>query len=108
MKNIMKMQSEHLSGTKDRFGEVSHSVEVTQREIMDIDSMISHMDKERIGVVDIVQGLTAIAEENAAGTQESLASTEMVNGMIKDVADVAKELAELANAIEADIDIFKV
>ena len=108
VKNIMKMQSEHLSGTKDRFGEVSHSVEVTQREIMDIDSMISHMDKERIGVVDIVQGLTAIAEENAAGTQESLASTEMVNGMIKDVADVAKELAELANAIEADIDIFKV
>ena len=97
-----------MSGTKDRFGEVSHSVEVTQREIMDIDSMISHMDKERIGVVDIVQGLTAIAEENAAGTQESLASTEMVNGMIKDVADVAKELAELANAIEADIDIFKV
>ncbi len=108
VKNIMKMQSEHLSGTKDRFGEVSHSVEVTQREIMDIDSMISHMDKERIGVVDIVQGLTAIAEENAAGTQESLASTEMVNGMIKDVADVAIELAELANAIEADIDIFKV
>ncbi|MDE7341023.1 MAG: methyl-accepting chemotaxis protein [Lachnospiraceae bacterium] len=108
VKNIMKMQSEHLSGTKDRFGEVGHSVEVTQREIMDIDSMISHMDKERIGVIDIVQGLTAIAEENAAGTQEALASTEMVNGMIKDVADVAKELAELANAIESDIDIFKV
>lgn len=108
VKNIMKTQSEHLSGTKDRFGEVGHSVEVTQREIMDIDSMISHMDEERTGVVDIVQSLTAIAEENAASTQESLASTEMVNGMIKEVADVAKELAELANAIEADIDIFKV
>lgn len=108
VKDIMKAQSEHLSGTKDRFGEVGHSVEVTQKEIMDIDSMISNMDEERTSVVDIVQSLTAIAEENAAGTQESLASTEMVNGMIKEVADAAKELAQLANAIEADIDIFKV
>lgn len=108
VKNIMKAESEHLLSTKDSFEEVGQSVETAQKEIMDIDSMISHMDVDRISVVDIVQNLTAIAEENAAGTQESLASTEMVNGMVKDVADVAKGLAELANAIEEDMDIFKV
>lgn len=107
VKEIMKTQSDRLADTKDCFGEVSHNVEVTQREIMDINTAISSMDEERVEVVDVVQSLTAIAEENAAGTEESLASTEMVNGMIKDVAEVAKALAELADEIEGSISIFK-
>lgn len=104
VKEIMKTQSDRLADTKDCFGEVSHNVEVTQREIMDINTAISSMDEERVEVVDVVQSLTAIAEENAAGTEESLASTEMVNGMIKDVAEVAKALAD---EIEGSISIFK-
>lgn len=108
VKNIMREQSEHLTATKDCFGEVSYNVEVTQREISNIDHTISTMDEERISVVDVVQSLTAIAEENAAGTEESLASTEMVNGMIKDVAEVARALEELADEIEKDVSIFQV
>lgn len=108
VKNIMKEQSEHLAATKDCFGEVGHNVEVTQKEISNIDYTISNMDEERINVVDVVQSLTAIAEENAAGTEESLASTEMVNRMIRDVAVAARELAELADEIEKDVSIFRV
>lgn len=108
VKEIMMKQSEHLAETKDCFGEVSHNVEVTQSEISNIDYTISNMDKERGSVIDVVQSLTAIAEENAASTEESLASTEMVNGMIKEVAEVAKALEELADDIEKDISIFRV
>ncbi len=107
VKDIMEMQSERLSDTKECFGEVGRNVEVTQKEIKSIDDAISHMDDERIGVVDVVRSLTEIAEQNAAGTQESLASTEMVNGMIKNMAEAAKELAELADEIDKDISIFK-
>ena len=108
VKDIMKKQSEHLADTKDCFGEVSHNVEVTQSEISNIANTISNMDEERVSVIDVVQSLTAIAEENAASTEESLASTEMVNGMIKGVAEVAKSLEELANEIETDVSIFQV
>ncbi len=108
VKEIMKLQSERLADTKSCFEEVTQNVIVTQQEIANITQNISDMDEERIGVVDAVQSLTAIAEENAAGAQESLASTEMVNDMVKKVADAAKELAELADAIEKNISIFKV
>lgn len=108
VRNIMKLQNERLADTEKCFREVTQNVEVTQQEIADITKNISDMDEERIGVVDVVQSLTAIAEENAAGTQESLASTEMVNDMVKKVADAAKELAALADAIESNISIFKV
>ncbi len=108
VKEIMKLQSERLADTKNCFEEVGHHVEVTQREITTITKNISNIDTERAGVVDVVKSLTEIAEINAAATQESLASTETVNGMIKDVADVAKELADLADALEENICIFKV
>lgn len=108
VKDIMKQQSERLSDTENCFREVSKNVDITQHEIVDMTRNISVMDDERIGVVDAVQNLTAIAEENAASSQESLASTEMVNDMIKKVADAAQELAELADAIEHNISIFKV
>lgn len=108
VKDIMKMQSERLNDTEECFREVARNVEVTQQEISGITNNISVMDDERTEVVDVVQNLTAIAEENAAGTQESLASTGIVNDMVKKVADAAKELADLANEIENNISIFKV
>ena len=43
------------------------------------DYAIEEMDAEREQVIHVVQNLSAFAQENAAGTQESLASIEMVN-----------------------------
>ena len=60
------------------------------------------------GAIDIVQSLTAIAQENAAGTEESLASIEMVHEMVKDVAQAAEQLATLSDIIDKNIRIFKV
>lgn len=108
VKEIMKTQSERLGDTENCFREVTHNVTVTQNEIADIAKIISDMDDERTEVVDVVKNLTAIAEENAAGAQESLASTEMVNDMVKKVADAAKNLTDLADVIKDDISIFKV
>ena len=108
VKNIMKVQNDHLYDTKNCFEKVSHCVDVTQKEIADINDSISYMDTARTDVVDVVQNLTAIAEENAAGTQEALALMETIDGMIKNVADVSEQLSQLANAIEEDICIFKI
>ena len=103
VKNIMKVQNDHLYDTKNCFEKVSHCVDVTQKEIADINDSISYMDTARTDVVDVVQNLTAIAEENAAGTQEALALMETIDGMIKNVADVSEQLSQLAHAIEEDI-----
>lgn len=108
VKDIMKQQSDRLNDTESCFREVTQHVELTQSEISNITSNITNMDDERIGVVDIVQNLTSIAEQNAASSQESLASTEMVNGMVQKVSEASKELTELADSIKNSISIFKV
>lgn len=107
VKDIMDEQSNHLSVTESTFNEVNSDIDVTQKEIIEINAVISDMDKERAKVVNVVQSLTEIAEQYAAGTEKSLASTETVNGMVKEVAGVAKELETLSDTIESDIGIFK-
>lgn len=107
VKNIMDTQSERLSITENRFEEVNQEVAVTQTGVMDINEVISNMDYERISVVDVVQSLTAIAEENVAATEESLASMETVSNMVKDVEKIAEQLTGLADEIESNIGIFK-
>lgn len=106
VKNIMDTQSERLIVTENRFEEVGQEVAATQTAVKDIDKAISNVDLERESVVDVVQSLTAIAEENVASTQESLASMETVSGMVKDVAEIAGQLTDLADAIESNIEIF--
>lgn len=106
VKDIIDTQNERLTVTENRFEEVGNEVIATQTAVKDIDEAISNVDFERESVVDVVQSLTAIAEENVASTQESLASMETVSGMVKDVAEIAGRLTDLADAIESNIDIF--
>ncbi|MDE7297370.1 MAG: Cache 3/Cache 2 fusion domain-containing protein, partial [Lachnospiraceae bacterium] len=108
VREIMEQQSGHLTMTEDRFNEVNRDIEITKNGISGISSSITNTDSEREGVVDAVQSLTAIAQENAAGTEESLASIGMVNTMVQDVAEAANQLAQLSDTIDQNIRIFTV
>lgn len=108
VKNIMEGQTEHLVETEGCFDQVKQDVIITQRSINEINAAIADMDQERVKVVDVVQSLSATAEQNAAGTQESLAAIEMVNDMIKNVDQVAEDLTALSERMDKNISIFKV
>ena len=69
---------------------------------------IEEMDAEREQVIHVVQNLSAFAQENAAGTQESLASIEMVNTMAADVASATEQLSHLSDEIDQNMRIFKI
>ena len=68
----------------------------------------ANMDEARIRVVDIVQNLTAIAEENAASTEETSASATEVNNIVANISESAAELNEIASALQASVSFFKV
>lgn len=108
VREIMETQSEHLSVTEACFGEVNHNIALTHEEITALTETIESTDTEREEVVNVVQNLSAIAEENAAGTEESLASIEMVNAMIADVAVAAEQLTHLSDVVDQNIHMFTV
>lgn len=106
--HIMDEKSRHLSSTQKQFDEVNMEIDETRNGIVTINDTINEMDKERNNVVNVVQSLSAIAEENAAATEETLASTELVGSMMDEMNNIANKLSEISKDIENSINGFTV
>ena len=71
----MQRQSENVEKTEQIFSQVKDGIDHSIDSVNIIADKTRNLDTARITVVDVVQNLTAIAEENAAGTEETSAST---------------------------------
>ncbi len=58
--------------------------------------------------MDVVQNLTAIAEENAASTEETSASAAEVGSIVSNIATDVEQLNGIAKEMEENIKMFVV
>ncbi len=107
-KNVILEQGKQLSYTENLFMKIYQEFEVVNQSVAAIYDSVRDMDKERLAVVEVVQNLSGIAESNAAGTQEILASTELVSGMITDIREVSERLIAAYNEMEKSVSGFTV
>lgn len=107
VKEIMDHQSENMKKTEEIFGQVQLMMETSMEGIDTISHHAQEMDEARVKVVDVVQNLTAIAEENAASTEETSASVTEVSSIVNDIADNAQKMKEVADKLDASMEIFK-
>ena len=107
VKEIMETQSENVRKTDARFSEVLKGIEESITAINRITGKMEEMDQAKISVVDTVQGLTAIAEQNAASTQETSASLTEITNVVSDISDKSEALKDIAVKLEESMRIFK-
>lgn len=100
VKQIMDEQIGFVSETADIFRNLQDEISNSIERIELISSGTVQLDKERTGVVDVVQNLTAIAEENAAGTEETSASVGAVGDIMRQVSENAHSLKNIADHLE--------
>lgn len=108
LKEIIEKQNEHVAETGAIFAEVMDGIDSSIVGVGNIRKKSAELDGARTGVVDIVQNLSAIAEENAASTEETSASTAEVASIVGEVADSAKQLSQIAEHLENEISVFRV
>ncbi|MED9902756.1 MAG: methyl-accepting chemotaxis protein [Lachnospiraceae bacterium] len=108
VKEIIAEQSENVERTGVGFEAVKKGIDTSIVGVKAISENISKLDEARINVVDVVQNLTAIAEENAAGTEETSASATEVSATVQNMAEEAGKLKEVAKGLERSMEIFKV
>ena len=58
-------------------------------------------------IINTIEGLSAISEENAAGTQEASASVEEQTASMQEIANASDSLSSLAGKMKESIDRFK-
>ncbi len=108
VKSSMKEQSGYVERTDKAFGEIQDEVDSSIEGMKLISGKTRQMDVARSRVIDVVQSLTAIAEENAASTEETSASVTEVSAIVTGISEKSEELKNVSTDLEKSMGIFKV
>lgn len=103
---VIEKQDADVAQTEKAFNEVQDGITKSIEGIRTIAAKTTELDEARVKVVDVVQNLTAIAEENAASTQETSASVTEVSAIMSSIADNAGHLNGLADDLESSVKQF--
>lgn len=105
---IIELQKKKLDETKAKFADVSKGIDMSIEETKSIHEQTKVCDEARIRVTDVIQNLSAVAEQNAASTQETNASMEELNATINLLAESAGDLKDIAETLQKDVSFFNV
>ena len=107
VKEIMDEQNTNVEKTNDQVRQVIGQVDESIAAIDRIAQQSGKLNEARLVITDTVQNLTAVAEENAAGTQESAASVAQIGELIRDIAQIAGEQRDIADKLKENMSIFE-
>ena len=106
VKTIMNLQSENVHKTGQVFEQVRDGLSSSISGVGEIATRTTQLDKARGDVVDVVQNLTAIAQQNAASTEETSASVMEVSNVMQEIMENANRLKEIASILEENMNSF--
>ena len=107
VKEIIGEQTEYIIHTDKAFVEIQKGIEETMEGMHIISNKAQEMDRARVNVIDVVNNLTAIAEENASATENTATSVSEVRNIIDDIAEKANSLNVIAEELENRIRVFQ-
>ena len=103
VRDIMNEKSEKMEKTDSMFRQVNTGVDHAMDSVNTITEKTELLNQSREKIIDVVQNLSAIAEENAASSQETSASITQVNTVVTDISDNASGLKDIAYHLENDV-----
>ena len=106
--DIIAEQQSKLNETRIKFNDVSKGIDMSMTESKNIYDQIQECDAARVKVTDVIENLSAVSEENAASTQQTNSSMQELNYTVNQLAEAAKDLKNIADALGEDISFFTV
>lgn len=100
-------QEQKVRETDQIFREVIEGVEESIAGINVIATKTEKMDEAKNNVVDVIQSLTAVAQENAAGTEETSASVTEVSAIVNNISSDAATLKQIVDDMDTQMKAFK-
>ena len=106
MTKIMMNQKTKLDETREKFIRVSEGIVATADGMKEVMSQADRCSKSGEKVSDLISNLSAIAEENAAATEETNASMGELNDATVSLARTAQKLKELSASVKDDLQYY--
>lgn len=105
---IVKNQEISVDRTRNKFNEIKIAMDQAEEMVELIEKASLIMEEQKNQVQDVIQNLSAVAQENAASTQEASAAIEEQAASIVEISDASENLSELAVTLRELIEKFQV
>ncbi|MCC5910389.1 MAG: methyl-accepting chemotaxis protein [Clostridiaceae bacterium] len=104
---VVASQTESVKKTNVKFEGIHNAIEKMKEVIVSINLSGKDMENKKDEIITILESLSAISQENAAGTEEASASVEEQTASMEEIADASESLARLAEDMQESISKFK-
>ncbi|MDE6636496.1 MAG: methyl-accepting chemotaxis protein [Lachnospiraceae bacterium] len=103
----IKLQGEKLEATGEVFERLNAEVHKVVRAIADISEEINNITQIKENVIANVDGLASVSENNAAGTEETVATMEQLDRIVNDCRETTKELKRISDELIGNANKFR-
>lgn len=104
---ITLSQSKSVEMTSDKFTGISSAVDHILTQIAEITESRKAMTRKKEDLIDLMGSLSAISEENAAGTEQAAATIEEQSASMDEISEASNELAKIAEELKMAVSRFK-
>lgn len=98
--DIIEVQNEKLENTLAMFGELNDEISTVSGAIGEISNQVDGLGGTKNVVLELLEGLSAIAEENAASTQETSASMVELSDIVEECNENTDGLLRLSGKLK--------
>jgi methyl-accepting chemotaxis protein len=100
-------QKSSVVETTNKFNSIESAMRLSETVIKEVNSSAFDMDKAKNQILILLQSLSALAEQNAAGTQQSSSAMEEQSASLQEIAGVSENLSALSNDLQLLVMKFK-
>ncbi len=104
----VSVQDNQTKYTSDKFNRIEVAVHTSKKIVEKVNSSVSLLEKNNTDVLKIIENLSAIAEENAAATEEVSANVHTQTESIEDIRHSSADLSRISDKLHEEISIFNV
>ena len=104
---IINNQSQNMLETQRIVDEVMDGINHSLEKIEQIETTTVQLESSRNKIIEAVEGLSELAEQNAANTEETYAQTTEVSNTFEQIEESASKLKDIAEALSNTMKYFR-
>ncbi|MBQ7564121.1 MAG: hypothetical protein IJT16_09035 [Lachnospiraceae bacterium] len=108
IKDATSNESQEFDRMSDSFDEMEAELKDTEAGNENIEQLVESVNQDKNAIMNAVESLSSISQQNAASTEETSASLEQLSDNMLDVVAEAKNLQEIADRLQKNVQFFRV
>ena len=99
MEKVFEEQEQSVEETKENFMQIEQCLESVQSSVDMLHESSNNMTGSKEIIVEMIEGISAASQENAAGSEEVLAAVETQDSVITDITGMTQNLSAVAEEL---------